>query len=788
MAKKRLILLGYGLFALSWLLLQLAATLVYAQAQEERIAAKPFVATNIGGMGVTKDSKGVAYAVTMPAGINAPLQIINLQTMKRVYWEEQRKDGAYVSAEAYATLPNRHVFIGTSTGFVYDVDPDKLTVIEQTVPAVSGLSFGTATTGGDPTTVYVTARATGGEYIYGFNPVTADWRQVGQVPQASGLAYYDNKLFTGSSASPSISVFAASGGSGQQLSLAGLPTGTTSLKVDAISGEYLYVTATGVSAQTLAYNLKTLQLVDSQPVFGRVSLPFPLPKPAPAPVVSEKPVAQPEQITPQQVPQTEPTANQPPTQSQTGTVTTQNGNQNSTRTAETKPDAPSQTTPAPANAVPAQATQTQPTVAVVPEVVPSHIYYGALKQYDAAVKSTTSFGTDHALQPVSGNCWIDATRCVVYSPEGRLGIARSTTRKVEVATPSPLVGGYQPVSALVVAPDDTVYAAASTTRATTLQLDRDKTTLRKMIASSRGATTALLPSGAGVYAGTSEGTIARYDPSHETSTPRFENSVSVGAGSVTTLVQAGNKLVAFGLSQVGQTPSAALGLYNTSTNRVEVSAQPILTDQVLASAVFLGGTVYAGGSVPQAKETSSGGATLVAFDINSRSVTARLTPVPKAKSISSLAVGPNGHLYGVAGNTLFELDTVTKTVVQTKAFYDTAAPGNLVFHQGELYASVSGKIMQIRLSDFHDTVIASGSQVAINSMGDLYYARDGALYRIVAERQAVAGASTEVSNATPLLSLVDFRIGASSALLVLMLVALPILKLHLRRPTYSIHR
>jgi hypothetical protein len=124
----------YMAAVLGWLFLGVWMPVAFAQSSEELVARIPFIATSIDGMVLTKDKNGVPLAVTMPAGINAPLQVINLRTMQRVYSDEQRVDGVFVTARAYASLPNRHVLVGTSAGYVYDVDPDKLTVSEQELP------------------------------------------------------------------------------------------------------------------------------------------------------------------------------------------------------------------------------------------------------------------------------------------------------------------------------------------------------------------------------------------------------------------------------------------------------------------------------------------------------------------------------------------------------------------------------------------------------------------------------------------------------------------------------
>lgn len=182
-------------------------------------------------------------------------------------------------------------------------------------------------------------------------------------------------------------------------------------------------------------------------------------------------------------------------------------------------------------------------------------------------------------------------------------------------------------------------------------------------------------------------------------------------------------------------------------------------------------------------------AQLVAYDSTTRTVVAKSSPVPGAHSISSIAIGPNGHVYGVAGSTLFEADPRTLTVIRTKAFYTQDIPGTVVFLRSQLIASVAGKIYTLTADDFHETQVATGARLAVNSRGQYYYVRDGALYRMTGVPSAVAPTAAVTSNASGFaLTTADVKLGASMLGLIAMLIAIPVFTLHHRRIDYVVRR
>lgn len=790
--------IGYGLSVAAWLMFVVAAPVARAQqAAEELVAQKPFVSTVVEGLGVTRDKTGTPLAVAIVCGVNTPLEIVNLKTQKRLIMAEQRMDGIETCGQAYVTLPNRHVLVGTAAGYIYDVDPDKQTAVELTPQHTEPLGF-TGATLGDDTVSYWLAQASGGSRMYSFNAQTGRWRDFGTVPTArGGVAYADKTVYLGSEGAGA-AVFALNTESGVQTSFAipGVPA-ASAVTVEAVVDGYLYASLASTPALTLVYDVKHAALVDQRPSLGRITAPLPQEVPQAKPV-------DPQPTTPQVAgAQTQATGTQPATESPNNTTTppatgpsapttpSNNGQtQPSTPGNDTKPTqqpgttntSPETVTPPAGSVLPAQAP-----VAAPAEPQPRPVFFGSLSQYDPATKQTASKVNAQGLVPASA-CWIDETRCVVVSRSGRLGIVNTAGRSFKLLAPSPLTGGYHRVDFTVVGSDDTVFAASAVPGTAMLQLDRDKTMLRKLVGLPGAAFTSLASSNKTVVAGTDTGYLVRYSPGAQTTTPVFDAGVKVGSGSVSALAPAASGKLAYGLSQGGSAPTGAIGLYSVASGSVSLAPQVVLQNQTVGSLVYLKGQVFAGGI------SATGSAELVSYDTTRQAVVTRSVPVPGAKDISSLAVGPNGHIYGVAGSTLFEVDPQTLAVVNRHALSVTGQSGNLLFWQGKLLASVAGKIYQVNADTLSAKYLVGGSHVSVNSLGDMYYSRGAALQRMIAPRVQVA-AVTKVQKASSSrfdFAAIDIRVRAgvvaSFGLLLLSGLALRLHQRRVARAYYSLRR
>ena len=242
------------------------------------------------------------------------------------------------------------------------------------------------------------------------------------------------------------------------------------------------------------------------------------------------------------------------------------------------------------------------------------------------------------------------------------------------------------------------------------------------------------------------------------------------------------------MSQAGVTPSGSVGVYAATKKAVSLPPQVVINDQSIASLLYHDGMLYIGGSVAP---NTNGGAALVAYDLDKRTVKAKTVPIASAKAITSLVVGPDGKLYGLAGATLIEFNPQTLGVTRTRLFSNGGGSvASMAKRGGQLVVSVGGKIVSVDPSTFAETYLAEGSQVAVNSLGDVYYSRSGGIYRILAPRKAAApvGSSRPSADIGSGSIPIDMELGAGTVLAGLLLAALPLFRLFHRRSTYYVRR
>ncbi|PID99648.1 hypothetical protein CSA80_00055 [Candidatus Saccharibacteria bacterium] len=781
---------GYAAIALAWLgCIGITSAVSAQKIREDLVAAKPFVSTSLAGMAVTKTRRGTPLAVTIPQGINTLLEVIDLRKMKRTLLAEQRTDGKLALGRAYVTLPNRHVLVGTTRGYVYDVNPDTGAVTEQAPSTAPDAAFQQAVLG-DGRMVYFAATTGETQRLFAYNYQTTAWRDLGTLPDVqAGAAYAQGKLYLGNRNAANVTVFNVATKRQTSLPLGDIPAETGGLRVEGIYGGLLYLSTAASSPQTLVYSLTEQTIIDRKPFFGQISGPANSPKtqrtqngqtPAPAPpAANTSETNETEQGDEQQQSgeqQEESTTSETTSEDTPGdTAGTQNGTQQ-TRTS------PQQTTPEQQDS---ESEETQPneqtvsppashpeTPAPEPPVPDTPVYFGGFRSYSPKTQSVSRLGTARGMQPVRGSCWVNETQCVLYSEDGKLGVMRGSGRWYKAAKPSPIVGGYQAVGDIVMGDDDLVYASAQGVTSAIMQIDPDG--LSKMVAALPSPVSRMLPLGQTVLAGSVTGELGRYDPSRKSVTPSFEAAIKVGDGSITALAFTGDK-VAFAL----HTPDAkgAVGIYNPLSRTVERPAQAILNEKI-TSLAYHDGVLYGGGSGQDAA--------LFAYDVKRATVRTRSVPAPQGGSITSLAASKDGRLYGVAGATLFEVDPHSLALIRKKAFYTTGQPGTVSLLADKLAVSAGGKIYEVAYGTFEAVQVASGEQLAVNSAGDYYYSRDGALYRMQTVRPAAIVAPVGTTAAFQLAGL-ELPLSILGVL-VLSVIALSVFKVHLRRPTYSAYR
>ncbi|MBU0606937.1 MAG: hypothetical protein KKI08_03585, partial [Armatimonadetes bacterium] len=178
------------------------------------------------------------------------------------------------------------------------------------------------------------------------------------------------------------------------------------------------------------------------------------------------------------------------------------------------------------------------------------------------------------------------------------------------------------------------------------------------------------------------------------------------------------------------------------TRIVEVAAMMIFKDIrrvfVTSDGNLVGGTTTEapGGGHPLAKE-----AVLYLFDWPTRKVVWQAVPVPGAGSISSLEIGSDGHVYGIAnGCKLFVFDVKKREVIHEAdlaEFGGITRPGMVRAPEGSIYATMSKGVVRLTPGTFAHELIATAPQAMSAGPallnGRLYYASNAHLWSVALE-------------------------------------------------------
>lgn len=115
--------------------------------------------------------------------------------------------------------------------------------------------------------------------------------------------------------------------------------------------------------------------------------------------------------------------------------------------------------------------------------------------------------------------------------------------------------------------------------------------------------------------------------------------------------------------------SGGLSVYDPSTAQVQVFTG-IVANQGVVSLTYQNGLIYGGTSIYGGLGTSGpleSEGKLFIFDPETKTKVFETVPVPGRKVVSGLLAGPGGMIWGVAEDTLFTFDPVTRQVVHTDA-------------------------------------------------------------------------------------------------------------------------
>ncbi len=115
-----------------------------------------------------------------------------------------------------------------------------------------------------------------------------------------------------------------------------------------------------------------------------------------------------------------------------------------------------------------------------------------------------------------------------------------------------------------------------------------------------------------------------------------------------------------------------------------------------------------------------------------------VVPVPGAKAITALMNGPDGHIWGYAGGTLFKFDVKKKAVILTKHVYDDKRdsflwrPDALVLHpNGMIYGDFIGKLISLDPKTLEvKSFNISGANIILGLDKEMYYRSGKEIWRL----------------------------------------------------------
>jgi streptogramin lyase len=191
-----------------------------------------------------------------------------------------------------------------------------------------------------------------------------------------------------------------------------------------------------------------------------------------------------------------------------------------------------------------------------------------------------------------------------------------------------------------------------------------------------------------------------------------------------------------GTLYVGTTPGygvhgGALTTYDLTSKALSVH-RDVIADQTVAALVFDGDTLWGGSSIDGGQGTTpiADQATLFSWDPATGRKTGTYTPVPGARSINALTVGPDGLLWGLADGTVFVFDPRTHKVKRTTTVFagtTGAQDGALVWHpDGDLYGVTGGRLFRVDAHNAEATVLRD------HGLLRLTLAPDGTMYTLLA--------------------------------------------------------
>jgi len=187
-------------------------------------------------------------------------------------------------------------------------------------------------------------------------------------------------------------------------------------------------------------------------------------------------------------------------------------------------------------------------------------------------------------------------------------------------------------------------------------------------------------------------------------------------------------------------------LISYDTREAKLKSHGVLVkDQSIVSLTYANRLVWAGttvsgglGIMPTTQE-----AKLISWDVEKEIILDEFIPVPGAKAITSMIIGPDQNIWGMASGTLFVFDPIAKKVLRSRQIYQAGVLRShvwrdafLVLHpSGRIYGTGSNQLFSIDPKTLdYEMIEKPASLIAMDEMGRIYFHRSAELWRYDPEK------------------------------------------------------
>ncbi|MGW4470407.1 hypothetical protein ACWENQ_12105 [Nonomuraea sp. NPDC004354] len=208
------------------------------------------------------------------------------------------------------------------------------------------------------------------------------------------------------------------------------------------------------------------------------------------------------------------------------------------------------------------------------------------------------------------------------------------------------------------------------------------------------------------------------------------------------MVSAGRYLAVGTMPDLGHL-GGVLAIWDPVEGGLKHARRNVITDQSIVSLAYRDGVVYGGTSIyggQSATPPTQPEARLFAWSVADDRLLWQITPAPGKPAIPALTFDDRGRLWGIAGGTVFGVDTAERKVVKTVTLSGSrSAGGQLAFNPADrlLYGAHAGaEVFWLDPRTRAHDVLKEGAvhQLAVHRSGEVYFAEGSRLFRLKAQR------------------------------------------------------